>query len=228
MRFCPLLLELEADAEESQFDLPYRMVFAVATLDSVVLYDTGSRGPVAVLGSLHCDSAPITDMAWSCDGRFLAVSSYDGVSHGWQPLIKMGMCTSENIPGCMLSCSSHHLFLLLFGSAARLIPYGQSIILSFEEDNIKRNDVTSGVPNCICSSKPLLHAQLLACICRVLQRGRVCRWRAGQAFEHGPAAEAHWRSAQRGGKGGCGTSHTTQGANADTCNCQEAAWRGTI
>ena len=47
----------------------------VATLDSVVLYDTQSPLPLAVLGHLHYDS--ITDLAWSSDGQYLAVSSRD-------------------------------------------------------------------------------------------------------------------------------------------------------
>ena len=32
--------------------------------------------PLAVLGALHFEA--ITDLAWSSDGAFLAVSSYDG------------------------------------------------------------------------------------------------------------------------------------------------------
>lgn len=47
----------------------------VATLDSVVLYDTQSVLPLAVLGHLHYDS--ITDLAWSSDSQYLAVSSRD-------------------------------------------------------------------------------------------------------------------------------------------------------
>ena len=31
-----------------------------------------------MLGGLHFEAAPITDIAWSCDGRYLAISSYDG------------------------------------------------------------------------------------------------------------------------------------------------------
>ncbi len=31
-----------------------------------------------MLGGLHFEAAPITDIAWSCDGRYLAMSSYDG------------------------------------------------------------------------------------------------------------------------------------------------------
>lgn len=32
--------------------------------------------PIAVLGALHFEA--VTDLAWSCDGSFLAISSYDG------------------------------------------------------------------------------------------------------------------------------------------------------
>ncbi len=47
----------------------------MATLDSVVLYNTQSALPLAVLGHLHYDS--ITDLAWSSDGQYLAISSRD-------------------------------------------------------------------------------------------------------------------------------------------------------
>ena len=46
----------------SLFDLPYRMVYAVATLDSVYLYDTQQAGPLAMFGNLHY--APFTDLTW--------------------------------------------------------------------------------------------------------------------------------------------------------------------
>ena len=102
VRFCPVLFEKQADdaaapppssppaaaegegVEEAAapppstwpFDsLPYRMVYALATLDGVALYDTASPRPLAFLGGLH--PAPVTDLAWATDGRSLAVSSYD-------------------------------------------------------------------------------------------------------------------------------------------------------
>lgn len=135
----------EESLSEGAFDLPYRMVFALATVEAVIIYDTagdvcvftlsdtpwhepslpktetachgvlgtlnscclpfedshysepvqppwlsahcpcmtqpsGTAGlqPLAVLGGLHFEAAPITDIAWSCDGRYLAMSSYDG------------------------------------------------------------------------------------------------------------------------------------------------------
>ncbi|XWW95478.1 hypothetical protein V2A60_003437 [Cordyceps javanica] len=58
------------------FSLPYRMVYAVATQDSVLLYDTQQKTPICVVSNLHC--ATFTDLAWSNDGLTLLVSSSDG------------------------------------------------------------------------------------------------------------------------------------------------------
>lgn len=50
-------------AEEGGFfKLPYRIVFAIATLNSVYIYDTECVAPVAVLAGLHY--AAITDITW--------------------------------------------------------------------------------------------------------------------------------------------------------------------
>lgn len=65
----------EASANlESEKD--YRYIYAVATLESVVLYDTQSNRPIAYLGNLHY--APLTDVGFSCDGSLLVMSSTDG------------------------------------------------------------------------------------------------------------------------------------------------------
>lgn len=44
------------------FSLPYRMVYAVATQDSVLLYDTQQNTPICIVSNLHC--ATFTDLAW--------------------------------------------------------------------------------------------------------------------------------------------------------------------
>jgi chromatin assembly factor 1 subunit B len=78
VRFCPVVYRRAPGAAPppAPFDqLPYTLVFAVATLDSVIVYDTASPLPLAVLGQLHYDS--ITDLAWARDGRYLAVASRD-------------------------------------------------------------------------------------------------------------------------------------------------------
>ena len=129
VKFCPLLFErapppadnapadrdAASDESEGPFgQLPYRMVFAVATTESVMLYDTGGGGGalVAMAGQLHCDGAPITDLAWACDGRSLAVSSLDGAhslpqhwlgsTHEAFPL-HAWCCAPAKAPSCLLT-----------------------------------------------------------------------------------------------------------------------------
>lgn len=52
------------------FALPYRMVYAVATQDSVILYDTQQQTPVCVVSNLHC--ATFTDLSWYVALLFLS------------------------------------------------------------------------------------------------------------------------------------------------------------
>lgn len=52
------------------------MVYAAATTDTVLLYDTQHGAPFASLANLHC--AALSDMAWSLDGTVLFISSQDG------------------------------------------------------------------------------------------------------------------------------------------------------
>ncbi|KAI0752558.1 WD40-repeat-containing domain protein [Daedaleopsis nitida] len=63
-------------ATASIFALPYRMLYAVATMDTVMIYDTQQAGPVCLLTKLHYDE--FTDMSWSPDGQCLMLSSRDG------------------------------------------------------------------------------------------------------------------------------------------------------
>ncbi|KAK1215991.1 Chromatin assembly factor 1 subunit [Marasmius sp. AFHP31] len=65
-----------APATSSVFALPYRMLFAVVTMDAVVIYDTQQSSPICVLTKLHYDE--FTDATWSPDGQTLMLSSRDG------------------------------------------------------------------------------------------------------------------------------------------------------
>jgi chromatin assembly factor 1 subunit B len=56
--------------------LPYRSIFAVLTLDSVLIYDTYHVHPLSVMQGLHY--AGLTDCCWSQDGMNLLVCSSDG------------------------------------------------------------------------------------------------------------------------------------------------------
>lgn len=73
-------LDLEPDpsqkSEADAFKLPYRVVFAVATGDAVMVYDTQQQTPLAILSNLHY--ATFTDLAWSNDGHTLIMTSTDG------------------------------------------------------------------------------------------------------------------------------------------------------
>ncbi|RUS85970.1 hypothetical protein EGW08_006240 [Elysia chlorotica] len=66
----------EWERKKSLFCLPYRMVFAVATEDSILIYDTQQTLPVGLLKNIHYHQ--ISDLSWSRDGRALIVSSTDG------------------------------------------------------------------------------------------------------------------------------------------------------
>ena len=76
IRFCPLLLKLKENVQgPALIDLPYRMMFAVATIDTVLIYSTQSIKPVALIKNLHYDS--INDMSWICH-QMLSIASSDG------------------------------------------------------------------------------------------------------------------------------------------------------
>ncbi|UZJ56853.1 hypothetical protein CBS101457_006173 [Exobasidium rhododendri] len=60
----------------SMIGLPYRMIFAVATHDSVWIYDTQQGGPLCCFSNMHY--ASFTDLTWSSDGQTLMMCSTDG------------------------------------------------------------------------------------------------------------------------------------------------------
>lgn len=47
---------------KAAFALPYRMMYAVATQDAVLLYDSQQQTPICIVSNLHC--ATFTDLAW--------------------------------------------------------------------------------------------------------------------------------------------------------------------
>lgn len=68
----------DALSERSLFStFSYRMIFAVACIDAIFVYDTETcQRPIARIEGIHC--AEHTDLAWSSDGQTLMVSSVDG------------------------------------------------------------------------------------------------------------------------------------------------------
>ncbi|KAJ8013154.1 hypothetical protein DPEC_G00050340 [Dallia pectoralis] len=81
---CPVYFELRTKKAEdgsaqhlaNTFGLPYRLVFAVASEDSIFLYDTQQTLPFGYVSNIHYHT--LSDLTWSRDGSFLAVSSTDG------------------------------------------------------------------------------------------------------------------------------------------------------
>ncbi|KAF9095244.1 hypothetical protein BGX29_009125 [Mortierella sp. GBA35] len=66
----------EAPKAPSVFGLGYRSIYAVATQDSILIYDTQQTAALALVSHLHY--ATFTDMAWSSDGCNLILTSSDG------------------------------------------------------------------------------------------------------------------------------------------------------
>lgn len=78
IRFCPYLLklkELKEDDPTPILELPYRMVFAIATIEHVLIYTTQSIYPISIVKNLHYDS--INDLAWF-HNQMLIIASSDG------------------------------------------------------------------------------------------------------------------------------------------------------
>lgn len=79
VRCSPVLYRLRpynADKNPPIITLPYRMIYAVATKNSVFFYDTQQSVPFAIVSNIHYTR--LTDLAWSNDGNVLIVSSTDG------------------------------------------------------------------------------------------------------------------------------------------------------
>jgi len=53
---------VQGPGPKAVFALRYRMVYAVATQDSVLLYDTQQQTPICIVSNLHC--ATFTDLTW--------------------------------------------------------------------------------------------------------------------------------------------------------------------
>lgn len=61
VQFSPILYELKENTK-SIFDLPYRMIYAIATNSSILLMDTQHITPFAFIGDIHYTR--LTDLSW--------------------------------------------------------------------------------------------------------------------------------------------------------------------
>jgi chromatin assembly factor 1 subunit B len=76
VRFSPVKYSLRQSKSKPLLSKDFRYIFAVATQDSVVVYDTQHAKAIAIFGNLHY--ATVTDISWSKDGLKLMMSSTDG------------------------------------------------------------------------------------------------------------------------------------------------------
>lgn len=78
-RFHPNLFQAKKDGH-SLFSLPYAMILAIATKDSIYIYRTDELSPIIVLKGMHL--ATLTDLCWTSlsedDSIVLVISSTDG------------------------------------------------------------------------------------------------------------------------------------------------------
>lgn len=74
--FNPIFYKIESTKTSKFISLPYKLIFAIATSNEILIYDTLDVEPIAIIGNLHY--TPITDLAWSPDGKLLMISSTDG------------------------------------------------------------------------------------------------------------------------------------------------------
>ena len=61
VRCCPVFFELRP-GQPSVYELPYRMIFAVATQNAILLYDSQQIAPFARIARIHYTR--LTDIAW--------------------------------------------------------------------------------------------------------------------------------------------------------------------
>lgn len=74
--FSPIIYKVSKAETKPVFKLPYKMVFAIATQDSIIVYDTVNLQPLGYVSNLHYST--ITDLCWNKDGQSIIVSSADG------------------------------------------------------------------------------------------------------------------------------------------------------
>lgn len=133
--FNPLFYKASGRADVV-FALPYKMIFAVATQNSVYVYDTEKLQPLGMVNNLHY--LTITDICWDNDGQSLMVSS----AEGFCSVIKF----DEGVFGEVISAGDAHLVL---GSDTVALTEDEKKVeqKTMIDDLIaKNNDVTSSKP----------------------------------------------------------------------------------
>ncbi|XP_039261721.2 chromatin assembly factor 1 subunit B-like [Styela clava] len=153
IRCCPVkfhLREMEDNDTNSSIDLPYRLVFAVAATDTLLLYDTQHLEPFALIGNIHY--AAITDISWSSDGQQLLVSSRDGFCTIIQfSNEEIGKIYSEAVTADKTESSEVLCNGLETETTENSIKISEPIIINDDSSSLDsaERDITSGTPKTI-------------------------------------------------------------------------------
>ncbi|TKR92581.1 hypothetical protein L596_007208 [Steinernema carpocapsae] len=75
VRSCPIMFKL-LDKADNFIGLPYRVVYAAITKDTLHIFDSQHAHPIAYVENLHYNN--LTDLSWTHDGKMLVVSSLEG------------------------------------------------------------------------------------------------------------------------------------------------------
>lgn len=75
IQFCKKLFKLNPDLP-NRYPFPYRLVFAIAAKDKILIYDTQQEYPIAKISDIHYTR--LSDLSWTSDGQLLLASSTDG------------------------------------------------------------------------------------------------------------------------------------------------------
>ena len=133
IKFNPMFYKLEED-KEGWVNLPFKLVFAVATSNEVLIYDSQNEKPITIVGNLHY--TPITDLAWSEDGNLLMISSTDGFC---------SYINFEDLLGTLSDTQSHEYLSLVaqsHASSSNLIPPSETVLPSRIQQQQEKQEKT--------------------------------------------------------------------------------------
>lgn len=89
--FLYILDESSQKSSPALLNLPYRLVFAVASEDSVLFYDTEQSFPFGYVSNIHYHT--LSDISWYVTVRFLKVVM--GGERGGCPSYTLRLCTTS-------------------------------------------------------------------------------------------------------------------------------------
>ncbi|KAG7197476.1 hypothetical protein KM043_013324 [Ampulex compressa] len=142
VRCSPIYFELRKDGPTPIVPLPYRIIFAVVTESSILIYDTQQISPIAVISNIHYTR--LTDVAWSSDSKILIVSSTDGycsIIHFHENELGQEYKTADGTPKRILSNSDNKHFVEIYSHKQNL-PVQETLQMLDVDNNAMDVDIS--------------------------------------------------------------------------------------